>query len=239
MNSRLAPAQGVASYDFAPIANPRAGPVVLSYKGAPLVRVLPRARHGRGNQISPGSDAAGEGNCRPRHLYTGVSGLRLAGRRALADRLFAVAVALAITALVPWNSFSNTSRLFDPAYYFSRLAGPLTANAGALFISSALVLMAGGTRSSAHPGTLWPRLFAAIGALVTLGIGIPFASNIVRGIGQPPWGSTPGLWLSWEIPLFLFLFAVLLAAFWMLRMALGKPERFRSVAVVHGVRSPR
>ena len=63
-------------------------------------------------------------------------------RRALADRLFAVAVALAITALVPWNSFSQHVEAFDPAYYFSRLAGPLTANAGALFITSALVLMA-------------------------------------------------------------------------------------------------
>src|SRR5437870_8836436 len=73
-----------------------------------------------------------------------------------------------------------------------------------------------------RPEIRWPRPYAALGALVTLGIGIPFASNIVRGIGQPPWGSTPGLWLSWEVPLFLFLFAVLLAAYWMLRMAFDK-----------------
>src|SRR5437870_10225941 len=73
-----------------------------------------------------------------------------------------------------------------------------------------------------RPEIRWPRPYAALGALVTLGIGIPFASNIVRGIGQPPWGSTPGLWLSWEVPLFLFLFAVLLAAYWMMRMAFGK-----------------
>src|SRR5207253_2647924 len=126
------------------------------------------------------------------------------------------------TALVPWSSFSNASRVFDPAYYFSRLAGPLTANAGALCISSALLLMAVYAVFRAHPEVRWPRSYAALGALLTLGIGIPFASNIVRGIGQPPWGSTPGLWLSWEVPLFLFLFAVLLAAYWMLRMAFGK-----------------
>jgi signal transduction histidine kinase len=70
--------------------------------------------------------------------------------------------------------------------------------------------------------------------LVTLGVGIPFASNIVRGIGQPPWGSTPGLWLSWEIPLFLFLFAILLAAYWMLRMAFGSAGSvsFRAAVVI-------
>jgi signal transduction histidine kinase len=144
-------------------------------------------------------------------------------RRSLSERLFAIVVALGIAAIVPWNSFSNTSRLFDPAYYFSKLAGPLTANAAALWISSALILMAVYAVIRAHPGVRWPRIYAAIGVLVTLGIGIPFASNIVRGIGQPPWGSTPGLWLSWEIPLFLFLFAILLAAYWLLRMALGRP----------------
>jgi signal transduction histidine kinase len=148
--------------------------------------------------------------------------------------LFGVAVALAITALVPWNSFSNTSRLFDPAYYFSKLAGPLTANAAALLMSSALVLMAVYAVIRAHPEARWPRAYAALGALVTLGVGIPIASNIVRGIGQPPWGTTAGLWLSWEIPPFLFLFAVMLAAFWMLRMALRKSGSvsFRAAVVI-------
>ena len=105
---------------------------------------------------------------------------------------------------MPWNSFSNASRVFDPAYYFSRLAGPLTANAGALCISAALILMAVYALIRARPEAHWPRIYCAAGALVALGIGIPFASNIVRGIGQPPWGTTAGLWLSWEIPLFLF-----------------------------------
>jgi len=89
----------------------------------------------------------------------------------------------------------------------------------------------------AHPNARWPRLYAAIGALVTLGIGIPFASNIVRGIGQPPWGSTPGLWLSWEIPLFVFLFAVLLTTYWFLRMAFGKPGSvsFRAGVIIASI----
>ena len=237
VSSRLAPAQGVASYEFAPIGDPRAGPVVLSYKGAPLVRVLPRLATGEEIRFRRAAMLRARGTVALVMFTLAFLVYAWRERRALADRLFAVAVALAITALVPWNSFSNTSRLFDPAYYFSRLAGPLTANAGALFISSALVLMAMYAVIRAHPDARWPRLYAGIGALVTLGIGIPFASNIVRGIGQPPWGSTPGLWLSWEIPLFLFLFAVLLAAFWMLRMALGKPGSvsFRAAVILASI----
>jgi signal transduction histidine kinase len=158
-------------------------------------------------------------------------------RHALTQRLLAVILALAIAALVPWNSFSNASRLFDPAYYFSKLAGPLTANAGALFISAALILMAVYALIRARPGTHWPRIYAFLGGIVSLGIGIPFASNIVRGIGQPPWGITAGLWLSWEIPLFLFLFAALLAAYWMLRMALGRAGvvSFRAAVIIGSI----
>jgi two-component system nitrogen regulation sensor histidine kinase NtrY len=233
VNSRLAPAQGVASYQFAPLTDQHSGPV-LSYKGAPLVRVLPRLATSEEVRFRRAAMLRARGTVALVILTLAFLVYAWRERRAVADRVFAVAVALAITALVPWNSFSNTSRLFDPAYYFSRLAGPLTANAGALFISSALVLMAVYALIRANPDARWPRLYAAIGTLVTLGLGIPFASNIVRGIGQPPWGSTPGLWLSWEIPLFLFLFAVLLAAFWMLRMAVGQPGSvsFRAAVVL-------
>jgi two-component system nitrogen regulation sensor histidine kinase NtrY len=234
VDSLLAPAQGVASYEFVPLADGREGPIVLSYKGVPLFRVLPRLAPGEEVRFRRASMLRARGTVALIILTLAFLVYAWRDRRALADRLFAVAVGLALTALVPWNSFSNTSRLFDPAYYFSRLAGPLTANAGALSISSALLLMAVYAVIRARPEARWPRLYAALGVLVTLGIGLPFASNIVRGIGQPPWGSTPGLWLSWEIPLFLFLFAVLLAAFWMLRMAVGQPGAvsFRAAVII-------
>ncbi|HMJ19112.1 MAG TPA: ATP-binding protein [Gemmatimonadaceae bacterium] len=223
IDSRLAPAQGVASYEFSALADPRGGPVVLSYRGVPLVRVLPRLATSEEVRFRGAAMLRARGTVVLVIFALAFLVYAWRDRRALADRLFAVAVLFAITALVPWNSFSNTSRLFDPAYYFSRLAGPLTANAAALCISSVLVLMAVYAVIRARPDAHWPRAYAALGAFVTLGVGIPIASNIVRGIGQPPWGSTPGLWLSWEIPLFVFLFAVVLAAFWMARMALGKP----------------
>jgi signal transduction histidine kinase len=155
-------------------------------------------------------------------------------RRGLFERLFAVAVAIALAALVPWNSFSNTSRFFDPGYYFSRLGGPLTANAGVLLISTSLVLLGVYAIVRAHPARRWSPLYAAFAAITILGLGLPLASNIVRGIGQPPWGTTPGLWLSWEVPLFLFLFAVLLAAYVCARMAFRRDPTvsFRSALVL-------
>jgi two-component system nitrogen regulation sensor histidine kinase NtrY len=234
VDSRLAPAQGVASYEFSALNDPRGGPVVLSYRGAPLVRVLPRLATGEEIRFRRASMLRARGTVALVIFALTFLVYAWRDRHALADRIFAIAVLFSITALVPWNSFSNASRLFDPAYYFSRLAGPLTANAGALLISSALVLMAVYAVIRARPDARWPRLYAGLSALVTLGVGFPIASNIVRGIGQPPWGTTAGLWLSWEIPLFLFLFAVLLAAFWMLRMALGKPGSvsFRAAVVV-------
>jgi len=222
LDSRVAPFQGVASYEFAPAADTTGGPVVLSYRGKAILRALARLAEPGEVHFRSASMLRARGAVGLVILVLAFLVFAWRDRRSLSERLFAIVVALGITALVPWSSFSNTSRLFDPAYYFSNLAGPLTANAAALAISSALVLVAVYAVIRAYPNSRMPRLYAAIGALLTLGVGIPFASNIVRGIGQPPWGSTPGLWLSWEIPLFIFLFAVLLAAYWLLRMVFGK-----------------
>jgi signal transduction histidine kinase len=222
LDSRVAPVQGVDSYDFAPPQDARGGPVVLSYRGQPVLRALPRLADTGEVRFRSASTLRARGTIALVIFVLAFLAYAWRNRRSLSERLFALVVALGVTALVPWNSFSNTSRVFDPAYYFSKLAGPLTANAAALSISSALVLIGVYAVIRAHPDARWPRLYAALGAVVTLGVGIPFASNIVRGIGQPPWGSTPGLWLSWEVPLFVFLFAVLLATYWLLRMAFGK-----------------
>jgi signal transduction histidine kinase len=237
IDSLLALSQGVDSYEFAPLGDARPGTVVVPYKGAPLVRVLAQLAASEEVRFRRAATLRARGTVVLIILTLAFLVYAWRDRRALAERLFAVAVSLAITALVPWNTFSNTSRLFDPAYYFSRLAGPLTANAGALLITTALLLMAVYAVIRSRPEARWPRPYAALGALVTLGIGLPIASNIVRGIGQPPWGSTPGLWLSWEIPLFLFLFAVLLAAYWMLQMAFRQTGSvsFRAAVIIASV----
>ncbi|MFN2636599.1 MAG: ATP-binding protein [Gemmatimonadaceae bacterium] len=237
LDSRLAPNQGVSSYAFAPPGNANGGAVVLSYHKRPILRATPRLAPVEEVRFRRAATLRARGAA---VLVIGVLAFLVfawRNRHALGERLSAIAIALVITALVPWNSFSNTSRLFDPAYYFSRLGGPLTANAGALSISAVLLLMAVYALLRAEPERRWPRVYSGLAALVIVGIGIPLASNIVRGIGQPPWGSTPAIWLSWEVPLFLFLFAVLIAACFFLQMALGRPSTvsFRTSLIIASV----
>jgi two-component system, NtrC family, nitrogen regulation sensor histidine kinase NtrY len=234
VDSRLSATQAVSSYTFSPPTNAAGGPVVISLQGKPVLRAAPRLATAEEIGFRRASMLRARGAIALVILTLVFLFFAWRNRHSLAERLLAIGAALVITALVPWNSFSNASRIFDPAYYFSRLGGPLTANAAALCISSCLILMAVFAVIRAEPRRRWPRGVAALGAVVVLGVGIPFASNIVRGIGQPPWGSTPGLWLSWEIPLFVFLFAVLLAAYWMLRMALAKEGElsFRAALII-------
>ena len=232
--SRVAQSGDVESYLLAPGEETAAGSVVLADDGKPLLRAVARLAPGEEVRFRKTATWRGSVTIVLVALVLALLAYVWKNRRALPERLFGIAVALAITALVPWNAFSNTSRLFDPAFYFSRLAGPLTANPAALLISTTLVLMAVYAVLRAVRRTRWPRAYGAGGAILSLGIGIPLASNIVRGIGQPPWGSTPGLWLSWEIPLFLFLFAVLLLAYCMVRVAFGHLARvsFRAALVL-------
>jgi len=233
LENLLATQQGVTGYDFSPPTNLRGGPIVLTAENRPVVRAIPRLATPEEMRFRRASSFRARGTIALVVLSLVFLFFTWRGsRRQLAPRLFAVAIALVVTALIPWSSFSNTSRLFDPAFYFAKLAGPLTANAAALSISSALILLAVFAAIRAFPHPQWRRRYAIAGVIVTLGIGIPFASNIVRGIGQPPWGTTPGLWLSWEVPLFVFLFAVLLLAFWLSRIALRWEDRMSFAAVL-------
>src|SRR5688500_11016624 len=139
--SQVALSGEVASYVLAPGADDSAGPVVLTADKTALLRATA--------PLAPAEEVRFRKTATWRAAITIVLvTLVLAllafvwkDRRALPERLFALAVALAITALVPWNAFSSASRLFDPAYYYSRLAGPLTATAAALLISTTLILM--------------------------------------------------------------------------------------------------
>ncbi|HMI55483.1 MAG TPA: hypothetical protein VK494_04800, partial [Gemmatimonadaceae bacterium] len=165
VDARLASNEGVASYEFSPATDPRGGPVVLASNGSPVLRALPRLATAGEIRFRRASMLRARGTVALVILVLAFLAYAWRARRGLVERLSAVAVGLVITALVPWNSFSNTSRLFDPAYYFSRLAGPLTANAGALCISSVLLLMAVYAVIRALPDARWPRPYAALAAL--------------------------------------------------------------------------
>jgi two-component system, NtrC family, nitrogen regulation sensor histidine kinase NtrY len=132
------------------------------------------------------------------------------GTRLLSRRVAALAVGLSCTALVPLNQYSNLTRLFDPALYFTPKGGPLTGNAGALATTSALVLLGvlAVFRRRSQPVPRW-------GAMVTIvlvaGLGPFLLRDLARGVQVPPHGVDTSLWLIWEIPLFLAAVSVLLA----------------------------
>ena len=131
-------------------------------------------------------------------------------RREMAWRATLVAVGLACVALTPLSAFSNYSRLFDPALYFTPLGYSLTANAAALALTSALVLLLllAAVRKQAR---LEARLLAVVIVLVVAGLGPFLLRDLARGIQIPSYGVSASLWLIWEVPLFLAAVSVILA----------------------------
>ena len=141
--------------------------------------------------------------------------------RDLLPRLGVLTLALICTAIVPVSQYSNVSRLFDPAVYFAPIGRQLTASAGALLTTSALVLLGviAVVRSRRRAGS---RLWTTIGVTVVAGLGPFLLRELARGIQIPIGGVDPGLWLMWEIPLFLAGVAVLLAGATVGGAALGR-----------------
>jgi signal transduction histidine kinase len=141
--------------------------------------------------------------------------------RGIVPRLAVLAIALVCTAIVPVSQYSNASRLFDPAVYFAPIGRQLTANAGALLITSALILLGviAIVRSRRRAAS---RLWTTIGVTVIAGLGPFLLRDLARGIQIPISGVDPGLWLMWEIPLFLAGVAVLLAGAMAGAAALGR-----------------
>ena len=131
------------------------------------------------------------------------------GTRSVGQRLAALAVGLACTALVPLSQYSNLTRVFDPAIYFTPAGGPLTGNAGALAATSALaflfILALFGR--SARRVSRWTSI-AII--LLVAGLGPFLLRDLARGVQAPVRGVDTMLWLIWEVPLFLAAVSVLL-----------------------------
>jgi two-component system nitrogen regulation sensor histidine kinase NtrY len=129
--------------------------------------------------------------------------------RTLAQRVGALAVGMACTALVPLNQYSNLTRLFDPSTYFTPRGGALTGNAGALATTSAIVLLGilAVFRRQKQRASRWG---AAAAILLVAGLGPFLLRELARGVQVPSHGVDGALWLIWEIPLFLAAVSVLL-----------------------------
>ena len=138
----------------------------------------------------------------------------------LASRFAALAGAFLALLLVPLSALSNRWPVFDPTFFFVGAGGRFTANAGALAISSGLVLLGllSALREGARPRS---RLQALIGVLLVAGVGPFVLRELARGIQVPVIGASVGLWLAWQVTLFLAAVTVLLLGVTAGRAALG------------------
>ncbi len=210
--NRIASASGLSGFQFGPPLDSAPSPDVLHYSagGRELfdVRAAPLAQGEVAQRIAERARARA-GLAFVIALLCFIIGV-WRGTRLLTQRVAALAVGLACTALVPLNEYSNLTRLFDPALYFTPKGGPLTGNAGALVTTSALVLLGvlAVFRRRAQRISMW----GAITTILLVAILGPFLlRELARGVQVPAHGVDASLWLIWEIPLFLAAVSVLLA----------------------------
>lgn len=116
-------------------------------------------------------------------------------------RLAVTGVLLLTIAVVPLNSLSNVSSLFDAASYFAPMAGPLTANAAALLLSTALCLCMVFMllRSARVAKFTSSMLLASIIVVVSAALGPFVLRDLSRGIALPANGVSTTLWVVWQL----------------------------------------
>jgi signal transduction histidine kinase len=132
----------------------------------------------------------------------------------------AVLVVLRAIAIVPLSEFSTRSRFFDASVYFFRPGRAFTANAAALTLTSATLLLAAllvVRRVRRGP----PRALGLAVGLFGAVLGPFLVRTLSRGIAPPAEGAGVALWLIWEIPLCLAATTLLVLAAWGGRVGLG------------------
>src|SRR5262249_37091299 len=126
------------------------------------------------------------------------------------ERLAAAALPLAAIAITPLNALSNVTLLFDPANYYVSGGGPFTASVGALALPSAVRLFV--VLAALRGRTAPRRRVPAVLIVVLIAVLGPFLlRNLARGVSLPPGGASTGLWLAWEVALFLAAVSLLAA----------------------------
>ncbi len=131
-----------------------------------------------------------------------------------------VLVILGCIATVPLSEFSTRTRLFDPSMYFFEPGRAFTANAGALALTAATLLLTALLVVRRVRSRL-PRWLAVVLVVATAGVGPYFVRALARGITPPGAGVAGALWVIWTIPLCLAATTLLVVASWSGRVALG------------------
>jgi two-component system nitrogen regulation sensor histidine kinase NtrY len=149
-------------------------------------------------------------------------------QRGLRWRAAVAGVGVLVVALAPLSAFSNRTQFFDPAIYYTQLGGALTANAAALGLTSALVLLVLLSVVRRRSRVEDRRLSVATVVLVA-GLGPFLLRDLARGIQIPASGVSASLWLTWEVPLFLAAVAVMLSGAAAGSAALGRSRGLPAV----------
>jgi signal transduction histidine kinase len=201
----------VRDFDFGSAADPAApGFFQLAADGRPLVGVSPRPLAPERAMVAVLEAARLRGAMILALALAFFIAVVWRGTRSIVARLGALAIALDCIAIAPLNVLSNASRVFDPAIYYAELGGPFTASVGAFGMTAALVLL-GLIALLRSPGRIRSRA-AAIVLVLAIAAGGPFLMrDLARGIAPPAWGISTGLWLAWEVALFLVGVSVVIA----------------------------
>jgi two-component system, NtrC family, nitrogen regulation sensor histidine kinase NtrY len=211
----------VESFHFAPLSDTTGGEALTGGTGHPLFRVDAVPLSAEVVRFAQTAEVRARGAVLLVLAVIAFMAVGWSNRRALGFRLFTIVVAVAAIALVPWNNFSNFSRAFDPAYFYSAIGGPLTASSGPLAMVAALLVIAMIALIRSRP-TRIPRIVASIGCVVFAAAGIVITEAVAVGIVLPTGGATSSLWITWEAPLFLLLFSFWLCSLWLARIAIGR-----------------
>ena len=233
LQSRLPERYLVDDFRFGPADETSAGTLISTSEGRPIIRVDATPVSPEQVRFSSASRARGGGVAILGLLSFLMIAAGWSDRRKLERRAFTLVVAGIAVALIPWNNFSNLSTAFDPAYFYSPLLGPFATTAGSLSIFASLVLL-GVMAVIRARRTRIPRAAAGIAAAILAAGGLLAVRLVARGIALPFIGSTSSLWLQWQLPLFLLLFASWLAAAWLARIALERSVlvRLRAAAII-------
>lgn len=220
LQSRISERHLVDDFRFGPATDTAAGSLITTGDGRPIVRVDATPVPPEQVRFLSAAKARGRGVALLGLLTVLMIAAGWSDRRKLERRVFTLVVAGIAVALIPWNNFSNFSTAFDPAYFYSPLLEPFSANAGSLAMLASLLLLvviavirAGRTRI--------PPVAAGTASIALVTAGAYAARVLAGGIALPFIGSTATLWLQWQLPLFLLMFASWLAAAWLARIALA------------------
>jgi len=211
----------LAGFDFEPAGATGAGWHELVIDGTPALAVRPRL-------LSPGETLL---RLAERARFWGGFWLALAvatlvglaWRRPAtqARRVVVAAFVLVLINALPFSAYSNLAPVFDPGVYYAGILGTLSGSLAALAATSALTLLAlfSVIRSRVH---LAGRVTAAAVVVGIVGLGPFLLRDLARGISLPGRGATVGLWLSWQVPLFLASAAILVAGAGAGRILIGR-----------------